>query len=118
MSSQPAKGKLASVIKMAMSATDKSVSEKMIRDFEAMPFGQEKFAALEGLFEFLVTTNDLSQFKKGIDAMVAFQEQVPSAYKEQIVPALTEALKEVQKARMENGQQEFADYIGTKIKKA
>ena len=83
-----------------------------------MPFGQEKFGALQTLFEFMVTTPDLNQFKKAVDAIVNFQDQVPAAYKEQIVPALTEALKEVQGVKTENGQQEFANYIGTKIKKA
>ena len=118
IASLPAKGKLANVIKTAMSATDKTVSEKMIREFEAMPFGQEKFGALQNVFEFMVTTSDLDQFKKAVDAIVNFQDQVPAAYKEQIVPALTEALKEIQGVKMENGQKDFSDYIGTKIKKA
>lgn len=115
---EPAKGKLASVIKKAMSGSDKSSAEKMIKDFEALPFGQEKFGALQGLFEFLFTTSDLDLFKKGVDAIVSFQAQVPDAYKEQIVPALNEALKQMQQAKTEEGQKDFADYIGTKLKKA
>ncbi len=118
LSAFPAKGKLASVIRRLLSSTDKSVADKMIRDFEEMPFGQEKFAALQGMFEFLFTTNDLDQFKKAVDAMMSFVEQVPDAYKEQIAPAITDALVELQKQRQSNGQNEFADYVGEKIKKA
>ena len=118
MANQPAKGKLANVIKTAMSATDKSVSDKMIKDFEAMPFGQEKFGSLQNIFEFMVSTPDLGQFKKAVDAIINFQDQVPAQYKEQIVPALNEALKEIQGVKLENNQKEFADYIGTKLKKA
>jgi aminopeptidase N len=114
----PAKGKLANVIRTILGAGDKSVVDKMLKDFEALPFGQEKFGALQGVFEFLVTTSSLDQFQKGIDVMLSFMDEIPAAYKEQIVPALTEALRELQKEKIANGQQEFADYIESRLKKA
>jgi len=117
LSAQPAKGKLATVVRNLTSATDRSVSDKMIADFEALPFGQNKFGALEGLFEFVVTTGDFTQFKKGIDALVKFTNEIPDAYKAQIVPALQTALREVQKQKANEGQTEFAAYIDGKLPK-
>ncbi|MBA2745128.1 MAG: M1 family metallopeptidase [Flavisolibacter sp.] len=118
LSAFPSKGRLASVIRSLLSSNDRSGADQMLSDFEKLPFGQEKFAALQGLFEFLVSTSQLDQFKRGVDALMAFQDQVPAAYKEQIGPALTEALRELQKEKIANGQQAFADYIELKLKNA
>jgi aminopeptidase N len=113
LSKMPAKGKLASSIKTVMSRTGTDV----VKNFANMPFGQAKFQALEGLFEYLYATTSVDEFKKGVDALIAFQGQLPDALREQVVPALNNALREMQKEKASNGQKEMADYIDTKLPK-
>jgi hypothetical protein len=52
-----------------------------------------------------------------VDAIIAFESQIPDAYKEQIVPALNNALRELQKDKTENGLNEQAEYIESKLPK-
>ncbi len=117
LSAMPAKGKLETVIKTITSSKDVGAGDKLIQDFVDLPFGQEKFQALQGLFEFMAATSNTSQFKKGVDAIITLMGQIPEQFKEQINPALTEALRELQKEKRSGGLTEMADYIDTKLPK-
>ena len=116
LSAAPSKGRLAQVIKMIMDARNPNAGN-VIKDFEAMPFGQTKFQALEGVFEFLTNTTSLDQFKKGVDAIITFEGQIPEAFRGQVVPALNNALREVQKEKLSNGFKDQADYVDAKVPK-
>ncbi len=117
LSALPAKGRLESAIKTIMSSRDAGSALAMIEEFEKMPLGQEKFQKLGGLFEFIATTNNFDQFKKAVDAVFTFQEQIPEAFKEQIVTALAAGFREIQKEKAENGLKDQADYIDSKLPK-
>jgi aminopeptidase N len=52
----PAKGRLAAVLKTISIVGDRTVAVKMLSDFEAMPLGQPKFQALDGVFELVAAT--------------------------------------------------------------
>jgi aminopeptidase N len=114
LSKMPSKGKLAGSIKAVMSS--KSGSD-VVKDFINLPFGQSKFQALDGLFEFLETTNSIDDLKRGVDAIIAFESQLPESLRDQVVPALNNALKEIQKEKAANGQKDQADYIESKLSK-
>jgi aminopeptidase N len=116
LSAQPSKGRLAATIKMIMDSRN-AASSTVIKDFEAMPLGQAKFQALEGVFDFLANTSSLDQFKKGVDAIINFETQIPESFRGQVVPALNAALREVQKDKLANGVKDQADYIDTKLPK-
>jgi aminopeptidase N len=111
------KGRLESVAKTIISSKDVGAGDKLISDFDALPFGQAKFQALEGVFNFMAATNNTEQFKKAVDALLKLQTQVPEAYREQVNPALNEALREMQKQKNTDGLKEQADYIESKLSK-
>lgn len=110
----PSKGKLAAVSKKLASPVN---GDKLVADFNAMPLGQPKFAALQDLFDFMESTSNTEQFKKGVDAVLTLMTQIPDAYKEQVNPQLTTALKELQTQKTNSGLKEQADYIGSKLSK-
>ena len=88
-----------------------------INDFEKMPLGQEKFQKLGEMFEFIEATSNTELFKKAVDAIFNFEKQIPEAFKEQVVTALHEGFKEIQKEKAENGLKDQADYIASKLPK-
>jgi len=117
LSANKAKGRLESAIKNIMSARDAGSALAMIDEFEKMPLGQEKFQKLQGIFEFIEATNNFDHFKKAVDAVFNFQNQIPEAFKEQIVTAFTQAFRELQKEKESAGLKEQADYINSKLPK-
>ncbi|HEU4471649.1 MAG TPA: M1 family metallopeptidase [Flavisolibacter sp.] len=117
LSAMPAKGRLENSIRSIMGSRDASAGYEMIKEFEAMPLGQEKLGKLEGLFEMLSATSNLDQFKKGVDAIFNFQNQIPEAFREQVAGALAVAFREMQKEKLLAGQKEQADYLETKLPK-
>lgn len=117
LSAMPSKGKLASVLKIILSTGDRTIAEKMLKNFEELPFGQAKFSALQSVFELVASTNSFDQLKSGIDAILSFEAQIPEAYRGQIIPQLTTALREIQTEKMANGLSGQADYIDSKLPK-
>lgn len=112
LSAVPAKGKLASMIKKLATPID---ANKVIADFEAMPMGQTKFMALEGVFEVLENTASLDIFKRGVDAILQLQKDIPEAFREQATEQLNQALREIQKEKAAAGLKDQADYIDAKL---
>ena len=117
LSALTAKGKLSTAIKTILSSRDASAGDQLVQDFIDLPFGQEKFQALQGLFDFMASTNNLQQFKKSVDAIITLQGQIPEQFREQINPALNAALREIQKEKLANGLKEQAAYIESKLPK-
>jgi aminopeptidase N len=117
LSAAPAKGRLASVLKTLTLSGDREAAVKLLSDFEAMPLGQPKFQALEGVFELVTATNDLELFKRGVDDILALGNALPEDFREQVMKQLVTALREVQKEKREAGLGSQADYIDTKLPK-
>lgn len=114
LSAMPAKGRLENVIRRLANPVN---PDKLLSNFESMPFGQAKFAALNDLFELIADTKSFDVFKRGIDDIIALENQTPDAFKGQVTPILNNALRQLQQQKAADGEQQFADYIGSKVPK-
>ena len=111
------KGRLESAMKNIMSTRDKGAALKLLADYEAIPFGQQKFQALGGVFELIAATSDMEIFKKGVDDILGLESIVPEAFRGQIMPQVYNALREVQKEKEGNGLTEQVTYLVSKLPK-
>ncbi len=82
-----------------------------------MAFGQEKFEALQPLTEYLMRVKSMEIFKRGVDDIVAFNAQIPEAFRDQVTSFIDGLLKNVQKAKQDAGQKDMADYVSAKLTK-
>jgi aminopeptidase N len=118
LSTIPAEGQLARAITASMiKYGDESAGTIILDNFEKMAFGQEKFEALQPLTEFLMRLKSMETFKRGVDDIAAFNAQIPEAYRDQVGPFIEGLLKNIQKAKLDGGQKEMADYVEAKIAK-
>jgi aminopeptidase N len=117
LSATPSKGRLYSTIKTINSAGDVTSVTTMLNDFEKMPLGQDKFQKLGEIFEFIEATTNFDLFKKAVDVVFNFEKEIPDAFKDQVVTALHEGFKEIQKEKADNGLKDQADYIASKLPK-
>jgi aminopeptidase N len=113
----PAKGRLAAVLKTISIVGDRTAAVKMLSDFEAMPLGQPKFQALDGVFELVAATTDLELLKRGVDNILALGNAIPENFREQAMKQLTAALRNIQKEKRAAGLTAQADYIDSKLPK-
>ncbi len=119
LSAFPAKGQLARAItNIIIKYGDETAAEQVIGNFENLPFGQEKFEALQPLAEFLIRVKTIEIFKRGVDAFMNFSDEIPQAYQSQVAPFIEAIIRNVQKSKVAAGQKELADYIETKLTKA
>jgi len=111
------KGRLAAAIKSIMNSKDLAGAEDMLKKFEDLPMGQEKFQALDGVFDLIQSTSNFPLFKRAVDDVMALGPKIPEAFRDQVVTALNSALWEIQKEKAQAGQQEMADYLTSKLPK-
>ncbi|MBD0331412.1 MAG: M1 family metallopeptidase [Chitinophagaceae bacterium] len=114
LSATAVKGRLASIIKKIAVPVN---GNKLLSDFEKLPVGQQKFMALEGVFDFLEMTNSVELFKRGVDDILQLEKDIPEAFREQATAQLNAALREVQNRKADNAQKDMADYIESKLGK-
>ncbi|MFL5808363.1 MAG: hypothetical protein ACJ749_02520, partial [Flavisolibacter sp.] len=117
LSAMPSKGKLASVIKKVAAGSDLASGNKLLADFEALPVGQSKFQALEGVFDLLESTSSLDLLKKGVDAIMKLEQDIPESFRDQVNPQLNTALTQIAKQKAANGMKDQSDYIESKLPK-
>ncbi len=117
MSKGKVKGRLEMATKNIMNARDKGTALKALTDYEAMPFGQAKFQALNGVFELVSTTSDFEIFKRGIDDIMGVEAILPEALRGQVMPQIYKALNEVQKGKVEDGLTDQVNYLAGKLPK-
>jgi aminopeptidase N len=114
LSSQPAKGKLSSMIKkLAMPVN----GENLLREFEAMPLGQSKLNMLNEIFDFMESTSSNELFKRAVDDILKLEKDIPEGFREQITEQLNTALRQLQNEKAAAGLKEQADYINSKLPK-
>lgn len=112
------KGELAEAVTGIMiHAGDESSAGVILSNFENMPLSQAKLEAVNPLAQYLVKLKSDEDFKRGIDAILELSNQIPEAYKSQIVPFIESLLQNVQKAKTAAGQSGQAGYIDGKLKK-
>lgn len=114
LASQPAKGKLANIIKKLATPVN---GDKLLSDFEAMPLGQAKFNMLNEIFEFMQNTSSNELFKRAVDDILKLEKEIPEGFRAQIMEQLNNALKQIQNEKAAGGLKEQADYIDSKLPK-
>ena len=117
LSASDVKGKLAQATKNILSSRDKEAAAKLLSDFEAMPLGQPKFQAINGVFELVANTSDNGLFKRGVDDILALGAAIPENFREQAMGQIYTALREIRKDKVENGLTEQVNYLDSKLPK-
>jgi aminopeptidase N len=114
LSALPAKGKLENMIKKLANPVN---GEKLLTDFESTPMGQQKFAMLNDVFEFMSSTSSNELFVRAVNDILQLEKDIPEAFRGQATDQLNNALREIQKDKAEAGLKEQADYIDSKLPK-
>jgi aminopeptidase N len=122
IANQLAKEKTKGALKDAITSTiitngDESAYDFIMNNFNSMPLSQGKFSSIGSMCTFLAKLTDLDKFKKGVDAIVAFRDEIPSSARPQTDPFINGNLKTLAAAKEASSQQNFADYIKSKLPK-
>ena len=117
LSAMTTKGKLASVTSEIMiESGDESSADFMLKSFETMPLSQNKVNLLQQIGDFLSKTKNTEIFKRGIDDIVAFRDDIPEAFKSQFNPFLNGILlKGLAEEKKEAGLTELSNYVISKL---
>jgi aminopeptidase N len=113
----PTKGKLASVITSVMiESGDESAADIILKNFETMPLSQNKLDLLVSIGDFLEKTKNLDIFKRGVDDIVAFRDDIPQADKDQINLFINGVLlKGLAAKKKQEGLTEQSNYVISKL---
>ncbi|MBI2285065.1 MAG: M1 family metallopeptidase [Bacteroidetes bacterium] len=117
LSKQDNKGRLLSAItNVVIKYGDESAFDFVTGNFEDMPLSQAKFGAINPLADFLVKVTDLERFKKGVDIIVKFRDEIPASIRPQTDAYINGmALKGLADKKEAAGAKEMADYVRAKI---
>jgi aminopeptidase N len=112
----PSKGELAKAIGSVMLLfNDESASDLILNNYKSLSFGQQKLDDFGSVVQLMVNTKSGETFKKGVDIILQFRDQIPGNYKAQFVPYIEGTLSQVQKAKASRGEKEQADYLLQKL---
>ncbi len=117
LSKEENKGRLLTAItNVIIKYGDESVFDFVTGNFEDMPLSQAKFAAINPLADFLSKVTDLERFKKGVDIIVKFRDEIPASIRPQTDAYINGmALKGLADKKEAAGAKEMADYVRSKI---
>ncbi|MCA6450885.1 MAG: M1 family metallopeptidase [Chitinophagaceae bacterium] len=117
LSKEDNKGRLLTAItNVIIKYGDESVFDFVTGNFEDMPLSQAKFAAINPLADFLSKVTDLERFKKGVDIIVKFRDEIPASIRPQTDAYINGmALKGLADKKEAAGAKEMADYVRSKI---
>lgn len=88
MSSKPAKGLLENAITGVIAKSgDETMFDKVLGDFNKLSL-QSRFSAVNNLATYLAALKNTEKFKKGIDELTKFRDDIPDALKSQTDPYL------------------------------
>ena len=111
-----AKGKLATAISEIMTLFhDESAADLILTNYKELAFGQQKLDNFATILQFLAGVQSTEIFKKGVDILIQFRDQVPDNYKDQLLPYIEGSMANLQKAKAMRGQKEQADYLLQKL---
>jgi aminopeptidase N len=112
----PIKGGLAQAVTSIMIRFgDESSADVILANFENMPISQEKLEGLAPFTQYLAKLQDLTKFKRGIDAVANFTDEIPAQYRSQLSGYIENMMRQVQQKKTAAGQKEHADYVAGKI---
>lgn len=117
LSKEDNKGRLLTAItNVVIKYGDESAFDFVTGNFEEMPLSQAKFAAINPLVDFLSKITDLERFKKGVDIIVKFRDEIPASIRPQTDAYINGmALKGLADKKEAAGAKEMADYVRAKI---
>ncbi len=124
LSGKPAKGSLENAITAVIAQSgDESMFDKILEEFTRLPL-QSKFGAVNNMVTYLAALKNTAKFKKGIDELVKFRDEIPEPLRPQTDPYLNGvALKGILASKSEAlkkdstnaGLQEQANYVKSKL---
>lgn len=111
------KGRLATAIsEVFIKYGDETAFDFIARKFEEMPLTQAKFGSLNSLAAFLVKVTNMDNFKKGVDMIAKFRDDIPQSVKPQTDPVINNMiLKGLADKKTAAGAKEMADYVHQKM---
>ena len=124
LSAKPSKGALENAITGVIAQSgDETMFDKILTDFSKLPL-QSKFGAVNNLATYLSALKNTEKFKRGIDELVKFRDEIPGTLRSQTDPFLNGvALKGILASKSEAlkkdstnaGLQEQINYIKSKL---
>ena len=73
----------------------------LIQTYSKAPLSQEKIGLTDKLAVFLSKVDDMTVVQKGVDAIVAFRNQIPESFREFVDPGIRRSLKKIADAKGE-----------------
>lgn len=117
MQKEDNRGRLLSAITNVMIRFgDETAFDFVTGNFEEMTLSREKLEAVFSLAHFLAKVTDLEKFKKGVDMLVKFRDDIPQAYHSFTDPYFNAiAFPGLANRKAAMGAKEMADYVKSKI---
>lgn len=111
------KGRLLSAItNVIIKYGDETAFDFVANNFEQIPLSQAKFPALTSFVQFLGSVTNMTNFKKGVDMIVKFRDDLPQSIRVQTDPFINGiALKGLADKKLTDGAKEMADYVKSKL---
>ncbi len=111
------KGRLLSAItNVIIKYGDETAFDFVADNFEQIPLSQAKFPALTSFSQFLGSVTNMANFKKGVDMIVRFRDDLPQSIRVQTDPFINGiALKGLAAKKEADGAKEMADYVKSKL---
>lgn len=95
---------------------DETAFDFVAGNFDKMPLSQAKFGAVTSLADFLVKVTNMQNFRKGVDLIVQFRNDIPQQARTQTDPYINGfILKGLADKKEAAGAKEMADYVKSKI---
>lgn len=111
-------------LNMAVSVILSKYGDESVFDFIANKYGKlkvqsaEKFGMTAMFSQLLINTNDPIKFKRGIDLIVEFREQIPASFRSQTDPYFNvKILGAILKAKKTKGQEALVNIVSEQLPK-
>jgi aminopeptidase N len=116
LATEPAKGELRRAITTALIKSGDENNVDVISDnFEQMPTTETKFQMVGTYAKMLGAVKNTDKFKRGVDLIIRFKEDIPGAYRGQTDPYFDHILKGLATQKQTAGMQDQADYVNDKL---
>lgn len=117
MSAQKTRGILSRAITNTLYMyADENEFDDLAGKFNDLPFGNNKFSLLQPFANFLKRVKDPENFKKGIDMIVKFRDNLPQQYAQQLQSYFNGMiLNGIASAKQSAGLTDQADYVRSKM---
>ncbi len=117
LSKSVSKGRLSSAISNTIiQFGDESAYDFIMSNFNGMPLSQEKFSTVATVSEFLAKVTDEKKFRKAVDDIVKFRDDIPQSIRVQTDPYINNMiLKGLATKKEAAGAKALADYVNSQI---